>query len=186
MRGLFAVGVLLVFCVPGCRQSPSRPVPRRRPAANPPVSPSPAERAAWRATQADEIREVVLRYGLEQYGPYVYGEQWRKELLPECTFFLDIEEKDPSDQFLNRFAGERPLLRKRSEWKSYLATGQTDRFPGQTAGLSVLPLQWETDTKVKVRFGAILGKREIGVWDLLVTNEKGKWTVDRVLDHWVS
>ena len=172
--------------MPGCRGSPPRPVPKPRPVANPPISPLPAQRAAWRASQADEVREVALRYAFGQYGPYVQGKRWRKELLPECTFFLSIEGKEPSNKFLQRFAGEGPTIKKHSEWKSYLATSQTDRFLGQTAAFDIVRLQWETEAKVIVGVGGYMDQRERCWWKLVVANRNGRWTVDRSLGFAVT
>jgi len=186
MRWLLAAAVVLTSFLAACRgSSPPRAAESHR-IVNPPASPSPSERAAWRANQADEVREVALRYALGEYGPYVQGKRWKKELLSDCTFFLSIAGKDPSDEFMQRFADGGPVMKKRSEWKSRLTRGQTDRFLGQTAGFDIWRLQWKTDGEVMAEVGAYLGQRERCWWKLVVVNRNGKWTVDRRLEFAVT
>jgi len=182
---LLLVSMLLLLIAVGCQSSPrgDRPKsPRRTP--DLPPSASDAERAAWRKAQEEEIYEAVVRHAFTEYGEHMLGEEesarWQRKLL-RCTFFLDIDGRDPSDEFMKRFAGEKPTVRKASEVDAFVKEKGEAIFRPDT--LNLIPslylgkVLWHSDTSVKVEFLAYLAPREQAWWERTVVREEGRWVV---------
>ena len=121
MRELTVLLGLSLLLVSGCGRAPTKaaPEPDRNKALvraeeQPPpkrgdtqgIPRSAAERAAWRKAQQNNIREAVFRYQFHSDGG---GPQSKPNV-----FFISVEGKDPSDEFLKRFSGNKPPVRKRS------------------------------------------------------------------------
>ena len=80
-----------------------------------------------RQRQEDDIREAVFRW---QFDHNVSGQQKTAKV-----YFLSVGEKygDPSDEFIKRFANNKPPVRKRSECTADAGKGgfgQEDRRAG--------------------------------------------------------
>ena len=174
-RPLLFVPILSALLAVGCTPSATRRAPALRSTPDLPPSASAAQRAAWRKGQTTEIYEAVLRRGLELYGPHFVGERWQKR-LPECTLFVSVAERDPTDTLLQRFAGERPAIRKGSEWDQ-LPTAKHWEFFGQTARSYLSSIVWESDTRAQVTFSAWVGPRGGAWWNCSVLRRDGRWIV---------
>ena len=99
---------------------------------------------ADRAIQEDDIRESVFRYRLE----HVQG---------NGPFFLSIDNKDPSDTFMTRFAASNKTVKKASgsyfkeePFPEWLRDGSTDE---KAMTFSVDPISWLSLDRVEVRGG---------------------------------
>ena len=86
--GIVAVVSILLGA---CTEAPTPP---------PPISRLPPDRAV----QEDEIREAVFRYRIKT----------RYSEFSQTPSFLSIDGKDPSDEFMARFAGSNPPVKKGS------------------------------------------------------------------------
>jgi hypothetical protein len=132
---------------------------------------------ADRAIQEDYIRESVFRYRLE----HVQG---------HGPFFLSIDNKDPSDTFMARFAASDKAVRKASG--SYF---KKEPFPGwlrdrstDEKGMSfwVDPISWLSWDNVEVHGGMYCGGLCADGGIYRVTKKNGHWVVDEYKMQWES
>jgi hypothetical protein len=132
---------------------------------------------ADRAIQEDYIRESVFRYRLEH-------------MQGNGPFFLSIDDKDPSDTFMARFANSNKTVKKGSG--SYF---KKEPFPGwlldrstdeKGVSFSVGPISWLSTDRVEVRGGMYCGGlcADGGIYRL--TKKNGRWVVDEYKIRWVS
>ena len=94
-----------------------------------------------RSTEEDRVAEALFRHLLQEHqGLEVY--------------FLSRGGADPSDDFMRRFHGERPLIKKRSLSVRGKYLSVLDKESGAIAGiLSVGSIRWITDGEVEVDGG---------------------------------
>jgi hypothetical protein len=98
----------------------------------------PSHPVVSRSAEEDRVAEALFRHLLQEHqGLRVY--------------FLSRDGADPSDDFMRRFQGERPLVKKnslsvRGKYRSIL-----DKESGAIAGIvSVGPVKWISDSEVEV------------------------------------
>ena len=133
-----------------------------------------AERAD-RENQADDVREAALRYMLEAA---------RKSGGKRNHYYLGIgpgrSKADPSDAFLERFAGHEPLVKKQSECLTDGPEGVRDKSSGERGLLFALAdIRWITDTEVHVPAGWFGGFLYGYSCNLELKTEDGQWKVLR-------
>jgi hypothetical protein len=128
--------ILMAWCC-GC-SSPPEPVPPDRDA------------------QALDVYEAVFRHQLQKYAP---GRPAR------TTFYLFIDSHDPSPEFLQRFARQKPPVKKGSRSQ-----------PGKGVNLHVENLHWLDEHTALVKGGHADGKDGSGN-RYRVERRAGKWVV---------
>ena len=117
------------------------------PERDPTASPTPATRSV----QADDVREAVFRYLFDHNGCNCPG-------IVE-VLFLSLgtsvgTDRDPTAEFMRRFEGDEPPVRKVSESVWDVAEGVSDRQTGETGIiLRVGHVVWMSDTEIQVRGG---------------------------------
>jgi hypothetical protein len=138
-----------------------------------------------RESQIDDIREAVFRYQFDHITP---AERDAK------LYVLGVGEScsDPSDEFLKRFAGHQPPVKKASASDWFPDKGRVDKETGGKALMfCAANIAWISDTDVEVsgaHYSAMAGvlddyftvKREDGKWKVTEVNNKWK---RRVLTH---
>jgi len=147
---------------------------------------SQVQNAAWRSAQEDDIYEAVLRRGFQEYARYFMWGDGNEGKLKTCTFFLSIKGKDPSDQFLKRFADGSPLVRKGSAAKQFEWPAYTPESFGQAASLSMGGIVWASDTRVGVDWSYFWAQRVAGSCRIVAVRKNGKWVIQQVKDHRVT
>jgi hypothetical protein len=145
---------------------------------------SDADRATWRKAQEDDIYEAVLRQGFEVYA-FVWGgnddDREAARRLERCTFFLWIKGKDPSNQFMGRFAGARPVVKKGSEAKRAGGAPSPARKVGEVAAMAMGDISWTSDTSVAVEWSWRVSQRSAGGFEkCVVVRENGRWVVKQL------
>jgi hypothetical protein len=135
------------------------------------------------ARQTDEmnIREAVFRcqFTNDASGVNLKGK----------VFFLQMGEDkkaDPSDEFMQCFAGHTPPVRKASACE-IRPHGPVDRKTGE-AGLvfHVGAIKWISDTDVDVEGGFYEGMRSAAGYTFTLKKEDGKWRVIKSRLEWIS
>jgi hypothetical protein len=127
-----------------------------------------------RKIQEDDIREAVFRYEFEHNGSALQ----RKAKV----YFIQVGQKyaDPSDEFMLRFAGHFPPVRKRSEFQNRFHMRILDRSTEEqgllfTAG----EVTWISDKKVEVAGGYNESDLSASCSTYTLKKRKGKWTVTK-------
>ena len=136
-----------------------------------------------RESQTDDIREAVFRWQFEQNGSY--------QKQSAKVYFLEVGEKegDPSAEFIKRFAGNKPPVRKRSECNIDMRTnvGVTDKKTGEKGLiLRVWKIEWKSDTEVDVKGGYYEHGLSASGNTYTLKKKNGKWTVTNDKLHWMS
>ena len=129
------------------------------------------ERNAARAAAEDDIRETVFRYQME------------KQKVP--AYFLRVENKDPSPEFLKRFAGNEPPVKPASA--ADLSPQVKDKETG-TKGviLGSDKITWVNDNEVKVEGSEYHAPLAATGWTFTVTRQRDKWVVTGSKMEWIS
>ncbi|UCC68327.1 MAG: hypothetical protein JSV79_14700 [Armatimonadota bacterium] len=202
MRGLIPILVVPLLCANGCQRAPSTaaPEPDRieallRAGAEQPapkqgdtqgVPRSAGERMAWRKAQEDDIYEAVVRVGFEYYQHTFFSRESRKRRFDQCTLFLFVKDKDPSDEFMRRFGDVGVDLRKGSEGKKLKLGPVTPDSLGQVGKMGVGDVAWTSDTSVVVEWGYYAHQRAAGGARFIVVRDKGRWVVKQLKRPWIT
>ena len=133
--------------------------------------------AVAQQTQEDAIREAVFRY---QFAHDASGLQKSVKV-----FFISVDGKDPSAQFLARFRGSKPEVRKQSESR-YNPQRRTaifrteDRKTGELGLIfSVDRIAFDSPSQALVEGGYYSGGLASAEHRYLVVRQKGKWVVKK-------
>ena len=133
-----------------------------------------------RKNQEDDIREAVFRWQFDHNASEQQG--YAK------VYFLEVGEKegDPSDEFIKRFAGNKPPVRKRSEC-SVSTRGDFDKKTGERGLVFRLRvIEWKSDTEVDVKGGYHEHGLSGSGNTYTLKKENGKWKVINDKMHWIS
>jgi len=127
-----------------------------------------------RKRQEDDVREAVFRWQFEHNASY--------QQRDAGVYFLEVGEKegDPSDEFIKRFAGNKPPVRKRSECSVNMrrSVGVSDKKTGEKGLiLSIRKIEWKSDTEVDVQGGYYEHGLSSSGNTYTLKKEKGKWKV---------
>jgi hypothetical protein len=118
-----------------------------------------------RDAQIDDIREALFRH----------------QFVGGGIRFLSLGEKgkDPSNQFMKRFADSRFPVRKVSSCKSAPHTGvPTDKKTGATGTIySISTIKWISDTEVETHGGCYMSKLGSDWNSYTLKKENGSWKV---------
>jgi hypothetical protein len=127
-----------------------------------------------RQSQEDDIREAVFRW---QFDHNVSGQQKKAKV-----YFLAVGEKygDPSDEFIKRFADNKPPVRKRSECSADAGKGVLDKKTGEQGLIfHVTSIKWISDTEVEAEGGYYEAGLSASGNIYTLKKEKGKWQVTK-------
>lgn len=137
---------MLIVLVPlGCgtaEQGPPQEGQGRPPATTgeSPRLPQPEQEAEWRAAQADDIYAAVFRHRFEDEFP---------DAVDEETFYLAVDQEDPSDRLLELLSGEMGVVKKMSDWSDPPGTGKR---------MGIWSLTWRTNDEVTVEWATREGR----------------------------
>jgi hypothetical protein len=134
---------------------------------------------AERLKEEDDIREAVFSY---QFLHNASGRQQNAKV-----YFLSLHEggKDPSDEFMKRFAGHTPEVKKVSQ-----CTEDDDIRDMQTGApgivFRVTGIRWITAQRVEVFGGYFEGYLSSSGNTYYVEKKDGKWIVVQDNGRWIS
>ena len=134
--------------------------------------------ATDRAQEVDAIREAAFRY------MFAHNASGAKQSAK--VYCLAIEDKDPDEAFLARFAGSTPPVKKRSECK-VSGRGVRDKATGgKGLVFNVAAIRWVTDVAVEVDGGYYEANLSASgnTYSLEKTDEG--WAVVKDEMHWIS
>jgi len=134
-----------------------------------------------RGAEEDNIREAVFRYGVRHDCSQLEG---------RGVFFLSVgteHDEDPSDGFMKRFVERKPVVRKASRAKTGSGGLIEDKETGELGViLSAKTIKWVDDTHVEVEVECYESS-SIAASDTYLVEKRGdRWTVSKVVNHWVS
>jgi hypothetical protein len=134
-----------------------------------------------RESQTDDIREAVF---LWQFEHNASGQQTNAQV-----YFLEVGEKggDPGDEFMKRFTGHKPPVRKVSACSASADQGVLDKKTGEKGLIfRVTSIKWKSDTSVDVSGGYYEAGESASGNTYTAKKEKGKWQVTNNKMHWIS
>jgi len=105
------------------------------------------------------------------------------------VYFLEVGEKgaDPTDEFMKRFADQKPPVRKVSACTASAGKGVLDKKTGQKGLIfRITSIEWKSDKKIDVRGGYYEAGLSASGNTYTVKKEKGKWKVTNDKMHWIS
>jgi hypothetical protein len=123
---------------------------------------------APKTLQEGDIREAVIRYQIKMWD------------LKAKVYFIAVNGKDPTEEFLRRFVDIELPVRKKSAskqkkdvvgWVVEKKTGKTGVIFDQNA------IQWQSNTKVVVDGGYLCGGLCAAAGHYEVEYVEGRWTV---------
>lgn len=143
---------------------------------------APFARAApeTRAVQEDNIREAVFRH---QFGNNASGQKQGAKV-----YFLSLGWKtDPSDEFMARFAGNTPPVKKVSEADSSAMKGVHDKKTGESGLIfNVGKITWKSDTEATANGGYYKAGLSASGNTYTLEKKDGVWTVTKDVMNWIS
>ena len=173
----WAIVVVLVLAACGEESTPpatlahtstsAPPAPTQAPTTNPTLN------AVQRSSQADDIREAVFRY---QFVSNACG--CEKEVYFLSLGRSKFTDKDPGDEFLERFQGHKPAVKKVSKSTTHVTEGVRDKETGESGLIfRVIEITWISDLEAEVEGGYYLnGLNSSGNW-YRIALEGGEWVI---------
>ncbi len=96
----------------------------------------------------------------------------------DVVFFLSVDEANPSDALLTRFAGRRPPVKKVSESLSQQYEGIYDKETGKKGILfRITSIKWVSETEAEVEGGHYTGPLAASGHVYKMRFENDKWVV---------
>ena len=142
-------------------------------------SPSPGPE---RDKQEDNIKEAVFRY---QFVHNASGLQQKAGVYFLSLWGVGEDGKDPSDDFMRRFAGHTPPVKKFS--RASFEDGLKDEETGARGLIfRVTVIKWITGSRVEVGGGYYEGQVSSSGNTYYVEKRDGKWVVVRDKMYWIS
>lgn len=134
-----------------------------------------------RISQENNVREAVFRYQF-QHNSSVQGQR-------AAVYCLSIGEKntDPSDDFMKRFAGFKPPVRKASDCSTDAYRGVMEKSTGKRGLVfRVKAIKWTSDTEAEVVGGYFEDGLSASGDTYTVKRQHGTWKVVRSKINWLS
>jgi hypothetical protein len=127
----------------------------------------------------DDIREAVFTYQIQKWGSY---EQYSGKI-----FFLSFGSfRDPSDEFMKRFAGYGKRVKKESQAAGDI-TGVKDKETGQSGlVLNVTEIKWIGDAEVEVDGGYYEHGQSASINTYCLKRIEDKWIVTKTIQGPIS
>ena len=137
--------------------------------------------SADRTIEELDIREATFRY------LFITNADWVKD---DGTYCLGIgtrgREKNPDDAFMERFYGNKPAVRKASACNQS-NLGVTDKTTGKHGViLRTEAIKWISEADVEIDGGDFVAGNGGSGNTYYLRKIDGKWTVQRVVRHWIS
>lgn len=135
-----------------------------------------------KADAEDEIREAVFRYQFDQ-------DATQQKPITKI-YFIAIENKDPDEPFLKRFAGSTPIVKKASQ-SGYSKNG-VDSVIDKTTGeagviFGVGKINWINENEVEVKASYHVANLFAGGCNYRVARQDTAWVVKGCVSHrWES
>jgi len=123
-------------------------------------------------SQEDDIREAIFRYQFEHNAS--------SQQKDAHDYFLSIgeHESDPSDEFMKRFAGHRPPVRKASACRITALGSVINKRTGKSGLLfRVGNITWLSEAAATAYGGYSEGNTSASANTYTVTKENGRWKV---------
>jgi hypothetical protein len=154
--------------------------------------------AARHAAEENDIRDAVIRYQMEEWARQ--GDKNERDVkdkrdkavakqLNFRVFFVSINGKDPSDDFLKRFASVPRTIKKRSQAKMSSPNMEwvTDKDTHQPGIIfSAGEIRWTKESEVEAEGGYHCG-RLCGAGDVFTVQlQNGRWRVIQKRMKWIS
>jgi len=130
----------------------------------------------------DDIQEAVFRYMFMHH-------KASAERLGVKAYYLSLgeNEADPSDEFMKRFADNKPPVKKQSEAQADAATGVKDRSTGERGYvLRIEKIKWVNDTEVEAEGGYYSSGVSASGNTYYLKKQDGRWIVAKDVMHWIS
>jgi hypothetical protein len=130
----------------------------------------------------NDIREAVFRYQFDHDAT--------QQKTYTKVYFISIEnEKDPDDEFLRRFAGNTPMVKKKSQ-----AVGDNKGTGGvidhETRGSGIIyritQLKWVNENEVEVEADFHVAMLFAGGCKYRVRRENNQWLIKGWISQWES
>ena len=103
------------------------------------------------------------------------------------SYFIQIQDADPSDTFLHRFSGETPLVKRASEARHARDSGIYDRETGKMSLIfEVGAIRWHGNNSVEVDGGYYEGDLSASGNTYRLTRRGNKWKVLKDTMSWIS
>jgi hypothetical protein len=134
------------------------------------VRPAPAKLALSRNIEEENIAEAVFRYKFENFSD---GRKF-------SVYFLWLRDgRDPSDDFMKRFVGDTPPVKKASQ-SVKVSDGVKDKETGKRGVIYGIPrIKWLNDNEVDVSVSKwVWGWGQYG-YVCRVVRENDRWVVKR-------
>ena len=134
-----------------------------------------------RESQTDDIREAVFRW---QFDHNASGQQTNAQV-----YFLEVGQKgdDPSDEFMKRFAGHKPPVRKKSACNAAPGKGVFDKKTGQQGLIfRATSIDWKSDAEVDVQGGYYEAGLSSSGNTYTLKKKNGKWKVTNDQMQYIS
>lgn len=136
-----------------------------------------------KSIQEDDIRESVFRY---QFQHNASGQQQNAKV-----YFLSLgsieEPEDPSDEFMKRFQGHQPPVKKVSQSIVSVFEGVKDKDTGEQGLIfRVTRIAWKSDVEVEVEGGYYENGLSASGNIYRVALEGGQWVVKEDRMIWIA
>lgn len=137
-------------------------------------------KAEARAKAEDDIREATFRY---QFLHNASGLQQKADV-----YFLSLggKDRDPSDEFMKRFADHKPPVKKVSQSAGRMEGVRDKATGGRGLIFRVEAIKWVSDTEVTVSGGYYEGGLSSSGNSYHLKKQKDKWVVEKSEMHWIS
>jgi hypothetical protein len=143
--------------------------------------------AAARASAEEEIREAVLRKQMAHWiKPIEQGEIGEDEF---CEFYISVEDKDPSEDLLKRFADIPRIVKAESGAMVASEGAEPSCRKGPTARqitFYVEKIRWRSKTSVQLDGGYHCGLLCASGVTYRLRLKSGKWTIVKEKANWFS
>jgi len=120
-----------------------------------------------RTAEEPNICEIILRDQMELEKKWVTGQT--------SAYFIQILGNDPSDEFLARFAGHQPPVKKSFQWSQHQGTL-----------LKAYDLKWLSDKSVEIRGSYYRASLCAGGCTYLIIRKWGRWILKDTYNDWIS
>lgn len=136
-----------------------------------------------KAVEELDIREVTFRY---QFDKNASGQQQRAG-----AYYLAIaaggKSSDPDDAFMERFAGNKPRVKKHSECDLLAEKGVVDKKSGEKGLVfHTDAIKWVTETEVEVAGRYYEANQSASGNTYYLKKLDGKWKVLKDVMHWIK
>ena len=135
-----------------------------------------------RDLQGDDIREAVFRWQFGNNASYHQNDRNYAQV-----YFLQVNDRDPSEKLMKRFANHKPPVRKVSACGPERIKGVYDKKTGEKGLIfRVTTIKWSSETEAEVDGGYHEHGLSASGNTYTLKKENGKWKVTKDKMHWIS